>query len=399
MNIQEYVDKKKEFYKLLISFTDEDSADGEFHELINYLDTEIIRKDREELNEFLHLISKISKTQHRYPNFTKKIENLILHYKEEIKQSFSNFEIFTIFRKSKHVLLILFKNKILALDDLILKYIRTNKHRKESYHLFFYPEIKPFLNPTEIRLFECELLAINPKIFNDFESKRDIGENDSYICSLIRGDMIEDFIIYINQTNISIENSTIKMSIFETNNFLLDKEPTFLEYSAFFGSIQIFQYCLSNNGHFTDFLCVYAIHGRDAQIISIIEEERKNEFRIEKMFFESIKCHHNELANYIIENSMDDTKINSDIQSNFNDNLVAYAFRFYNYSFFPSSFENNKFIVFYLARYNYVKLFELFLKSKPSELNSEVMIDILKKKNFFNKILNLIYIKHHFILL
>ena len=160
MNIQEYVNKKKEFYKLLISFTDEDSADGEFHELINYLDTEIIRKDREELNEFLHLISKISKTQHRYPNFTKKIENLILHYKEEIKQSFSNFEIFTIFRKSKHVLLILFKNKILALDDLILKYIRTNKHRKESYHLFFYPEIKPFLNPTEIRLFECELLAI-----------------------------------------------------------------------------------------------------------------------------------------------------------------------------------------------------------------------------------------------
>ena len=75
MNIQEYVDKKKEFYKLLISFTDEDSADGEFHELINYLDTEIIRKDREELNEFLHLISKISKTQHRYPNFTKRKSN------------------------------------------------------------------------------------------------------------------------------------------------------------------------------------------------------------------------------------------------------------------------------------------------------------------------------------
>ena len=91
---------------------------------------------------------------------------------------------------------------------------------------------------------EQEMKNIYPDIFVNFEEKRQKGENDSYLCELIRTDSIEDFISYVNQKNISL-SSKIKSSIFETNSFLVEKEPSLIEYTAFFGSIQIFQYLLN----------------------------------------------------------------------------------------------------------------------------------------------------------
>lgn len=69
---------------------------------------------------------------------------------------------------------------------------------------------------------------------NSFESKRDEGENDSYISKLIRQDLIAEFVAHVNQANISLSETIISPSIFETNSILLDKEPTLIEYAAFF---------------------------------------------------------------------------------------------------------------------------------------------------------------------
>ena len=61
-------------------------------------------------------------------------------------------------------------------------------------------------------------------------------------CSLIQKDLIEEFTIYMNKNGYSI-NSTINLSIYETNNLLLKQFGiTLIEYAAFFGSIQIFDY-------------------------------------------------------------------------------------------------------------------------------------------------------------
>lgn len=62
------------------------------------------------------------------------------------------------------------------------------------------------------------------EIFQYLRKKCQIGENDDFICTLIRNDSIEDFVTYVNQTNLSL-TSQIKPSIYETNSYLIDKEP------------------------------------------------------------------------------------------------------------------------------------------------------------------------------
>ena len=91
------------------------------------------------------------------------------------------------------------------------------------------------------------------------------------ICSLIRQDSVVDFITHVNRYNIS-PLSRISPSIFETNPFLIDNTNTSLiEYSAFFGSIQIFRYLLMNNAELTPSLWLYAIHSKNAELIHLLE--------------------------------------------------------------------------------------------------------------------------------
>ena len=50
------------------------------------------------------------------------------------------------------------------------------------------------------------------------------------------------------------------------------KKITLIEYAAFFGSIQIFNYLKLNKISLTPSLWKYAIHGNNAEIIQILEE-------------------------------------------------------------------------------------------------------------------------------
>ena len=59
----------------------------------------------------------------------------------------------------------------------------------------------------------------------------------------------------------------IKPSIFETNSFLIDKEPTLIEYATFFESIQIIQYFKYSQVPFTFSLWKYAVHSNNAELI------------------------------------------------------------------------------------------------------------------------------------
>ena len=54
--------------------------------------------------------------------------------------------------------------------------------------------MKDAISTEERKTIEDELLKQDPNIFEDFEEKCQLGENDSYISSLIRNDSIEDFI-------------------------------------------------------------------------------------------------------------------------------------------------------------------------------------------------------------
>lgn len=65
---------------------------------------------------------------------------------------------------------------------------------------------------------EDEILQNYNEDIETFEKKCRIGENDSYLCSLIRQDLVVEYITYINENDLSLLTN-IKPSIYETNSF------------------------------------------------------------------------------------------------------------------------------------------------------------------------------------
>ena len=159
----------------------------------------------------------------------------------------------------------------------------------------------------------------------------------------------------------------IPFSIFETNTFLLDKNPTLIEYSAFYGSIQIFQYLKLNGIELTSSLWFYAIHGRNPEIIHILEENgidpENNDF--EKILDESIKCHHNEIAKYIQNKYFL-------INENETEKSLSYGFHYYNYKYIPKQYNKRYFS--YLCQYNYIATVEFLIKNHElNEIDNEAI--------------------------
>lgn len=159
------------------------------------------------------------------------------------------------------------------------------------------------------------------------------GENDSYICELIRNDSVEEFIKYVNQANIPL-SSNIQSSICETNTFLLKKETSFIDYAAYFGSIQIFQYLRINGVELRPSLWLNAIHGRNPEIIYILEENKveMHDNLLKKCLIRSIKCHHNEIADYIDSKYYDDKIKKENSDEKVNNASVKYC----NFEYIPS---------------------------------------------------------------
>ena len=243
-----------------------------------------------------------------------------------------------------------------------------NNSNGTLYRHFFYPELKQHIQTSKIKKIETELSQFGQNYLNDFDKKRLIGEN-----------LVKEFIIYVNKTNFSL-SSTIEPSIFETNPFLLNKNPTLIEYAAFYGSIQIFQYLKMNNVSIEPSIFLYAIHGNKPELIYLLERE-KIKINYEKCLEESIKCHHNELANYIRDNfKQKKENIN---QNNFNHNIFKYAFQYNNWNYFPESNDNylNGFIFCYLCKYNYIDLIDLLLKQNKVNYNFKFKSSKYKKLN------------------
>ena len=208
-------------------------------------------------------------------------------------------------------------------------------------YYYLYPVMKEFLEEKLQKEIEEEIIRKYSETISSFEEKCQIGENDSYICSLIRSDSVEEFIAYVNRTNLSLLTK-IKPSIYETHSFLIDKEPTLIEYAAFYGSIQIIKYLKNYKVPLTSSLWLYVVHSNKAELIHFLEV---NDVKPRDIWFtrnesyddvleESIKCHHNAISNYIIDNLYNQTQIND--QNQFIDNLSYTIVKSLNFFFFPN---------------------------------------------------------------
>ncbi|KAK8840293.1 hypothetical protein M9Y10_030848 [Tritrichomonas musculus] len=358
------------------------SQEVDFQDLINYLFDQKLREDKYKLKSMLHLISRISAGHHRSIFFFSKIEQILNIFKKEIKQNFSNFEIFTIFKFNKRILYFLFHNDILAPDNCIASLLTTEKYFNRYYPHYFFYEFKPFLQDSVVNEIKTD---ISPDIF---KQKMIDGENDAEICKLIRNDLINDFISHVNETKTSLK-SKIKPSIFETNAFLIQKEPSLIEYSAFFGSSQIFKYLHSNGVELTSSLWLYAIHGKNLDIIHLLEGSRikPEDSSFIECFIESIICHHGDMTNYIFNNLIENTN-----KEDFN--LFTLSLKHYNFIFFSDilycglnildSSNSKEFDIFYdFVQYDYYPIVEYFLNEKMVDVNSKRTKDLVPNQLIF----------------
>ena len=336
MDLREYIDTYRQIQNTLLEFIDdEENSKDKYSELKKVLTNDYSDKDK--FKNIISLISSISDNHHRNSEFFTKIKEIILLLKDEIKRQFTNKEIFKIFKNNKRTLLLLINENILIPDEKIIK-----KMKSEDMDYLDY-------------LFSSK--------DDDFLAKQSKGENDNYICELIRNDSIDDFIIYTQKNSIPV-NSRIKHSIFESNVFLIGKKPLLIEYAAFYGSIQIFQYLKMNYSELRSDLWLYAIHSKSGDLIQQIESLsiEPKDATFAECFIESIKCHHNDIATYIENTHLEEewSKI---------DHVVEIILMNQNYAFYSDDKEKYMKSIPYLLENQYFTLLQ-------KVLNNEFMVGI-----------------------
>ena len=213
---------------------------------------------------------------------------------------------------------------------------------------------------------------------DDFDEMRNKGENDSFICKLIREDSVEDFIAYVNKNCIS-PNANINPSIYETNPFLLFhlSKPlgrvTLIEYAAFFGSIQIFKYLKDAKAELIPYLHIFGIHSNNAELINYLDEHfiepnttnEKVESLFKELFYESFKCHHNEIAIYFINKCLQNQYENSKA-------VFIQSLKYYNFSFLQNELVNESSFC-YLCNFDYYSLVKYLLTIRGADVNSKTI--------------------------
>ena len=190
--------------------------------LTNFLDNLNLRNNKDELREILGLLLNISEHHHRHILFFDKIKQIFSYLKDYIKSEFTNYEIFEIFQDSKLVLFILLTIQIIEIDEPIFKNISV---QNDFYQYFFYPELESFYTEEERNRIKKDLLEIDSEIFNDFNEKRQKGENEKFICSLIRNDSIKEFVEFVNRTDVDLKS--------EISNLILLNMLHFLDHSKY----------------------------------------------------------------------------------------------------------------------------------------------------------------------
>lgn len=162
LEIQEYIAIKKKLYQNLIDYveSEDETLNAEFLNKLNQIKESDSIEDKKSL---LNMILSISNNHYRHSNFQKKIENLISHFSNTLKQMLTNSEIFDFFKPNKLLLLYLFKNQIIQFEDPIIDNIKKDM----SYMLFFYPEIKSFLSKDEeksYKLVKIQLMNLKENV-------------------------------------------------------------------------------------------------------------------------------------------------------------------------------------------------------------------------------------------
>lgn len=364
MDLQDILNLNKEIQHALLDFFDNEDQDSQLFDKLTKIINQRILKNREETILFFHMLLAIVNYHHRMPFFFSKIEKILLVFKDEIEQTFTNHEIFDFFQKSKPILLYLLRNDMITIDEYIFEKLN------ESYSSY----LLPYLGSYSVKNRKYEE---NVNIERDeFVKMQEAGENEQYLCELVRKDSVIEFVKYVTKNNIKL-NRLIMKSIFETNLFLMDRITFLNEYAAFYGSLKIINYLVSKQVKLAPSMWIFAIHGRSIKVIHFLEEKKvlpKNSSFIDCLN-EALKCFHNEIADYFIYNYINEFRCSL------------------NYNFDTLNDEINKyqcvFILFQNSKFDIIKNLIQNKSLDPLALNNEI---INQKKYFINIISKSIFV-------
>lgn len=356
MEIKEYLDRMLNIQNSLIEFIDNDENDEEkYQNLVSLLENFKFRYDKHDFKLFIHLLSVIVNHHLHGKYFYDKIQQILNFSKERIKKNFTNFEIFRTFQENKRIILYLIKEDILKLDNFIIMKMSDDEYGYMKYDQYFKPEIDQTNS-------EADTNGKSEQIIDeDFEVRRKSGENDNYLLHLIRNDMINEFSSAFNRENFNL-NDQINQSIFESNITLITNKPSYIEYAAYFGSFEIFKFCSVKGAKITPSIWKYAIHGRNKEIIKFLVD-KKIESKKKEILEESIKCHHNEITEFIINNLLDKKD-----QYQYDDDLYTCSICYFNFTFFPKNFLEKKYL-YYLCDGDYFNLVEICLRTMQIDID------------------------------
>lgn len=356
------IEEMAEVSKSLLHFLDEQNEiERCFQVLIQQINESQILQNKYKMIEFLNLIVSIIQNHHRDISFFPKVQRIFKTIIQNIKHLCKNSELFNIFIKNKRILLFFLDEKIITLDSILAnQMMQMGTHYVE----YFYLELEQFIRQKKKAEMKFEIQ--DQQLFKQL---REMGENDSYIANLIRNDNLEMFQSCIDQPEYSV-NDKIPLSFFESNPFLLSHKATLIEYAAFFGSINIFNYLLENNALKSPEAWLYAIHGKNMDIIKSLERC----FVIPKEFhksclLESIRCHHNDIAELILHNHP---------EIHLDDEALSVCFESHNYSAIRSHFDldpskyNELFVIAF--KYDYYLILEELIKANSFDMNNRIIL-------------------------
>ncbi|KAK8899206.1 hypothetical protein M9Y10_001510 [Tritrichomonas musculus] len=404
-SFSEYLDNIKNIQeKILIFIENENDKEENYQNLLQLIDDDQILCSPSKTKLILMMISKILDNHYRLPNFFNKIELILLFLNDSMTTKFSNNDYFTMFSNNKRILLFLLKEGIIKIDINIFNNLIENEksfYNKTSPNLkYFLPEIKFFINKQKDSIIKKEnneklffedkektnfvninelrehINQVYQAIVNDeYEEKRNRGENDDYLCQIIRQDSIEEFITEYKKRGFSLEME-IPASFFETNSFLLKNRPTLIEYASFFGSSQIFRFLIQNEVELTSSLWLYAIHSDNSEMISILEEKCPKPESFKESWIEAIKCHHNSMANYL--------------ENNYSIETCYKFFSFFNISILANNNVNREVILYYSCKYDYFDLCKILLNTTKVNINcfKSTWIDEIETINISTRTVN-----------
>lgn len=223
MDITKYLDEMRNIEEYFQVFLDEEeNIEKNLNNLNIKFEDMKIRNNKHDLRLLLHFISSLCDNYYRSPTFYIKIERILQIFKDEIKKFYLNSEIFNIFKQNKRILLFLINEQLLTVDEYVFKKIITSEYIEKKYPQYFAPEIKRIENEKWFPKDELaeDLEKGQPDNFNELRNK---GENERFICKLIRDDLVEDFITHVIKIVFRLMLKSIHQSMKQIHFYLKDR--------------------------------------------------------------------------------------------------------------------------------------------------------------------------------